>query len=124
MMHEIIKAHVRIPDILPDEKDLSAYKRLAASVILFAFNDAQKTSGDDYINARRFLCGDSWSLRLWCRWLNVHPDWIRAEAGNRGWCKAASPPTTPAPPGMITEEARRSSIVMPLFSARNECGDS
>ncbi len=56
MMHEIIKAHVRIPDVLPDERDLSAYKRLAVSVILFAFNDAQKTSGDDYINARRFLC--------------------------------------------------------------------
>jgi hypothetical protein len=55
MMHEIIKAHVRIPDVLPDERDLSAYKRLAVSVILFAFNDAQKTSGDDYINARRFL---------------------------------------------------------------------
>lgn len=86
MMHEIIRVHV--PHVLPDEKDLSAYKRLASSVIMLAINDAEKKpcSGDDCIKARRFLCGDSWALRLWCRWLNVHPDWIRAHARSRGWC--------------------------------------
>jgi hypothetical protein len=88
MMHEISRAHVHVPNVLPDERDLSAYKRLASSVIILALNDAQKEpcSGDDCLKARRFLCGDSRALRLWCRWLNVHPDWIRAEAQKRGWC--------------------------------------
>jgi hypothetical protein len=88
MMPETFKVHVRIPDVLPDARDLQAYKRLASSVIRLAFNDGQKEpcSGDDCIKARRFLCGDSWALRLWSRWLNVHPDWIRAEAQERGWC--------------------------------------
>ncbi len=35
--------------------------------------------------ARRFLSGDTWLLQLWCRWLNIHPDRIRAAAGRRGW---------------------------------------
>lgn len=89
MMQLITKAHVHIPNVLPDERDLSAYKRLAASVIVLAFHDAQKEPclANECIDARRFLCGDRWPLRFWCRWLNVHPDWIRAEARSRGWCK-------------------------------------
>lgn len=88
MVDEISRARVHVPNVLPDERDLTAYKRLASSVITLAFNDGQKEpcSGDDCIKARRFLCGDSWGLRLWCRWLNVHPDWIRGEARRRGWC--------------------------------------
>ncbi len=92
MMHQIIKAHVHTPDVLPGERDSSAYKRLASSVIRLAFHDAQKKpcSGDDCMDARRFLCGESWALRFWCHWLNVHPDRIRAEAQSRGWCRPGS----------------------------------
>ena len=63
------------------------YKHLASSVIELAFHDAElKTcSAAESMAARRFLSGDTWLLQLWCRWLNIHPDRIRAAAGRRGW---------------------------------------
>lgn len=87
MMNEILETHGRILAGLSDDKRLNPYRRLASSVIERAFHDAeQKTcSPEDSLAARRFLSGDSWLLRLWCRWLNIHPDRIRAEAASRGW---------------------------------------
>jgi hypothetical protein len=87
MIKEIHRARGRIPTGVSDDKRLRPYKRLASSVMGLAFNDAEKKacSALDCIAARRFLCSDSWLLRLWCRWLDIHPDRIRAEAGRRGW---------------------------------------
>lgn len=87
MMKEILQAHGRILAGLSDDKRLKPYRRLAFSVIERAFHDAEKKtcSAEDSIAARRFLSGDSWLLRLWCGWINIHPDRIRAEAKNRGW---------------------------------------
>ena len=87
MWTEILTARGRIPAGVPDDKRLRPYKRLASSVMGLAFNDAEKKacSAPECIAARRFLCSDSWLLQLWCRWLNIHPDRIRAEAESRGW---------------------------------------
>jgi len=87
MRNEIRKAHGRIPAGVLDDKRLRPYKRLASSVMGLAFNDAEKKTGSapECIAARRFLCSDSWLLQLWCHWLNIHPDRIRAEAESRGW---------------------------------------
>ncbi len=83
MKVERITAHVHVPD----GRDFQSYKRLASSVLNLAFADGERgPCGAECSDARRFLCEDSELLRLWCRWLNVHPDWIRAEARNRGWC--------------------------------------
>jgi len=83
MRHERITPHVHVPD----GRDFRSYKRLASSVLTLAFADAERgPRWEECSAARRFLCGDSELLRLWCHWLNVHPDWIRAEVRNRGWC--------------------------------------
>jgi len=87
MIKEVMRARGRMPAGLPDDKRLKPYKRLASSVIGLAFHDAERKTGSaaESIAARRFLSGDTWLLRLWCRWVNIHPDRIRAEAGRRGW---------------------------------------
>lgn len=87
MSNGILRARGRILAGVPDDKRLGPYKRLASSVMGLAFNDAEKKacSALECIAARRFLSGDTWLLQLWCRWLNIHPDRIRAAAGRRGW---------------------------------------
>ncbi len=87
MIKEILRARGRMPAGVPDDKRLKPYKHLASSVIELAFHDAQQKtcSAAESMAARRFLRGDTWLLRLWCRWLDIHPDRIRAEAGRRGW---------------------------------------
>lgn len=76
---------------LPDGKDLSAYKRLALAVMNLAFHDAEKTASTEQacIDARRFLSRDSSLLRLWCGWLSINPDLVRAKAESRGWWEMA-----------------------------------
>jgi hypothetical protein len=87
MIKGILRGRSRIPTGVPDDKRLKPYKHLASSVMGLAFNDAEKKacSALECIAARRFLSGDTWLLRLWCLWLDIHPDRIRAEAGRRGW---------------------------------------
>jgi hypothetical protein len=88
-MKELLRVQGRMPAGVPDDKRLKPYKRLASSVMELAFTDAEKqaSSTDNCGEARRFLCGNSQLLHLWCRWLNIHPDRIRAAAQNRGWSK-------------------------------------
>lgn len=62
------------PDVHPDGTDLRPYKRLAAAVIRQALLDVQHQGHDE---ARRWLSGDSDSLRFWCQWLGIKPDWVR-----------------------------------------------
>ena len=87
LIDQLTKARVPLPNVLPDERDLSAYKRLALAVMSLAFHDAQKEacSQEACSDARRFLSRDSSLLRLWCRWLSINPDRVRAEADSRGW---------------------------------------
>ncbi|HET7853608.1 MAG TPA: hypothetical protein VFM04_04030 [Candidatus Methylomirabilis sp.] len=89
MIKGILRGRSRIATGVPDDKRLKPYKHLASSVMGLAFNDAEKKacSALECVAARRFLCSDSWLLRLWCLWLDIHPDRIRAEAGRRGWSK-------------------------------------
>lgn len=61
------------PDVHPDGTDLRPYKRLAAAVIQQALLDAQRHGSDE---ARRWLSEDSDSLRFWCQWLGIDPDWV------------------------------------------------
>lgn len=87
MIKGILRARSRIPTGVPDDKRLKPYKHLASSVIELAFHDAeQKTcSAVESMAARRFLSGNTWLLQLWCLWLDIHPDRIRAVAARRGW---------------------------------------
>jgi len=87
MTKGILRGRSPIPTGVPDDKRLKPYKHLASSVIELAFHDAElKTcSAAESMAARRFLSGDTWLLQLWCRWLDIHPDRIRAAAGRRGW---------------------------------------
>jgi len=87
MKDERITAHVHVPDYHPNRGAFHPYKRLSSAVLNLAFADAERRPCcHECFEARRFLCGNSEPLRFWCRWLNVHPDWIRAEARDRGWC--------------------------------------
>ena len=69
-----------------------AYRRLAAAVLTTAFLDAEYRGHNnskemDMIGARRFLCGRSTNLNLWCAILNIHPDLLRRQARKNGWCQ-------------------------------------
>ena len=68
------------------------YKRLAAAVLTTAFDDAGYqghaiTKEVDRDSARRFLCGNSGNLNLWCAILEIHPDLLRRQARKNGWCE-------------------------------------
>lgn len=87
LIDQLTKSRFPLPTTLPDDRDFSAYKRLALAVMSLAFHDAEKggCTEEACVAARRFLSRDSSLLRLWCRWLSINPDRVLAEAESRGW---------------------------------------